>query len=64
MMSRIYIKAVAVVVLSLFLSGCAVFVGDGYHHRRGYRHWRGSLDSPSQAANQLALNHEADHPRR
>lgn len=62
-MSNIYIKAVAIVLFLFLLSGCAVFIGDGgrFHHRhRGY--WRGSsLDDPSQAATQLAFNHEDHH---
>ena len=58
-MSNVYTKAVAVTLLSLLLSGCAVYIRDDYHHRdRYHRHWRGSVDSQSPAATQLALSHE------
>ena len=61
-MRNIYIKAVTLIFLSILLSGCALYVRDGDydHHHYRYRHWRGSLDAPSQATTQLALNHGGD----
>ena len=75
-MSHIHIKAAVVLLISFLLSGCAVFVGDEDYHHGGHGYWRGhgywhgheyrrgSLDSPSLATTQQALNHEVNHPDR
>ncbi len=37
-----YLKMTAFVLALFFLSGCAVFIRDDYHHPY-YRHWHSSL---------------------
>ena len=53
-METFYIKGAVALLLAILLAGCAVSVGGGFRHHHGYRYWRGSIDTPSEAKTQSA----------
>ncbi len=57
---NIPIKKITGVILTLFLLfGCAVFVGDGGHHHRGYWHHHASIQESNPSTAQMTARNSA-----
>ncbi len=51
------LKILVLILATLFLSSCAVFVRDDHHHRRYRHHWRSSLQ---QSEAQMTAQNSGD----
>jgi outer membrane biogenesis lipoprotein LolB len=51
------LKIFVLILATLFLSSCAVFVRDDHHHRRYRHHWRSSLQ---QSEAQMTAQNSGD----
>jgi len=59
-MNTQYLKILTVVSALFFLSSCAVFVGDGGYHHRGYWRRHSSLQQSDQSAVQLTAQNSGE----
>ncbi len=54
------LKILALILATVFLSSCAVFVRDDHHHRRYRHHWRSSVEQSDQSTAQMTAQNSGD----